>query len=39
MMKKILILGDKWFSPESDQEKALFIEIKKKEKKKETADN
>ncbi len=35
MLKKILILGNKWFSPESDQEKALFIEIKKKEQKKQ----
>ena len=30
MLKKIDILG-KWFSPENDQEKDLFIKIKKKE--------
>ena len=35
MLKKLSILGDKWFSPESDHEKALFIEIKNKQKKKE----
>ena len=34
MIKKMDILG-KWFSPENDQEKALFAKIKKKEKSKE----
>ena len=38
MLKKHLILGDKWFSPETDQEKALFIEVKNKRKKKEAKE-
>ena len=35
MLKKRSILGDKWFSPESEQEKQMFVEIIKKEKQKE----
>ena len=38
MLKKLSILGDKWFSPEGDRERALFIEIKNKRKKKEAKE-
>ena len=39
MLKKRSILGDKWFSPESEQEKQMFVEIIKKEKQKENKEN
>ena len=38
MIKKVDILG-KWFSPDNDQEKELFLKMKKKEEKKEKKDD